>query len=238
MHRSRRTMIVRILAGVFVISPAAMGSAAKGFLASYGGTPYTDARNPKSSQQVPGRVQCALYDQGGERIAYHDKDAINHGSGELNAPDGSYLHEFRRYEGVDISYTKFGNAPDRIDDSPFNQILPPANQLYVGWTEPGEWFNITVNVREAGAYAVSLLYTSNRGGSIAMDVDGVPSTTELKIASTYNAADPVAWRQWHHWNVAYNLAALTLPKGKVLLTVHIVSGGQMNLAYFDMRKVA
>ena len=236
MHRNRRTMIVRILAGVFVMSPAAMGSAAKGFPANYTGTPYTDARHPKSPQQVPGRVQCALYDRGDERIAYHDYDAVNHGSGELNPPDGSYLHEFRRYEGVDISYIKFGNAPDPIDDNPFNKVVPPANQLYVGWTEPGEWFNITVDVREAGTYAADLLYTSHRGGSIAIDVNGKPSSGELKIASTYDPADPVGWRQWHHWNVAKNLASLSLPAGKTLLTVHIVSGGQMNLAYFDFRR--
>jgi hypothetical protein len=213
-----------------------MGSATKGFPASYKGTPYTDARNPKSPQQIPGRVQCALYDRGDERTAYHDKDAINHGSGELNPPDGSYLHEFRRYEGVDISYVKFGNAPDAIDDNPFNKVVPPANQLYVGWTEPGEWFNVTVNVREAGTYVADLLYTSHRGGSITIDVNGKPSSGELRISSTYNTADPVAWRQWHHWNVATNLAKLSLPAGKTLLTVHIVSGGQMNLAYFDFRR--
>jgi hypothetical protein len=230
-------MIVRILAGVLVMSPLATSSATNNFPASYKGTAYTDARNPNVLQEIPGRVQCALYDQGGEGVAYHDTDAANHGSGELNKPDGSYLHEFRRHEGVDISYTKFGNAPDRIDDSPFNMVLPPPDQLYVGWTEPGEWFNITVNVREAGAYAASLLYTSNRGGSIAIDVNGVPATAELNIPSTRNPADPVAWRQWHHWNVAYNLAVLTLPAGKTLLTVHIVSGGQMNLAYFDMRRL-
>jgi len=56
------------------------------------------------------------------------------------------------------------------------------------------------------------------------------------IVSTYNAADPLAWRQWHHWNLAPEIAKLRLPAGKTVLTVHIVTGGQMNLATFDFKK--
>jgi prepilin-type processing-associated H-X9-DG protein len=158
---------------------------------------------------------------------------VNHGSGELNPADGSYLHEFRMKEGVDISYTKFYNTPDAIDDSPWTVVMPPANQFYVGWTEPGEWFNITVDVELAGDYMADLLYTSNRGGTISIDVNGKPASGEITIPTTFNEADPVAWRQWHHWNMAPRLVRLQLPVGRSLLTIHIVSGGQMNLAWLD-----
>jgi hypothetical protein len=50
---------------------------------------------------------------------------------------------------VDTSYTKFNRKPHPIDDNPFDKIVPPADVPYVGWTEPGEWFNITVIVTEA-----------------------------------------------------------------------------------------
>ena len=46
----------------------------------------------------------------------------------------------------------------------------------------------------------------------------------------------LAWRQWNHWNLAPGLARLKLPKGKSVLTVHIVTEGQMNLATFDFKK--
>ncbi len=36
-------------------------------------------------QIIPGRIQCEWYDSGGEGIAYHDKDSINHGSGHLES---------------------------------------------------------------------------------------------------------------------------------------------------------
>src|ERR1700744_5465677 len=93
-------------------------------------------------QTIPGRVQCEFYNVGGEGIAYHDSDSINNGSGKLNPVNGNWLNEFRMGEGVDISYTK----PHGIDDNPYSRVKPEMNQLYVGWTKPGEWINYTVKV--------------------------------------------------------------------------------------------
>jgi hypothetical protein len=202
------------------------------FLAQYKGVPYEDARHSGGAQAIPGKVYCAYYDSGGEGVAYHDSDAKNNGSGALNPADGSYLNEFRMSEGVDTSYTKFGKDP-QIDDTEFDRVKPPADMLYVGWTVPGEWFDITVDAKKAGWYAADLLYTSNRGGAIALDVNGAPATGPLTIESTYDAKDPVAWRQWHHWNVAPHIAKVKLERGRNVITVHIVAEGQMNLAYFD-----
>jgi hypothetical protein len=181
-------------------------------------------------------VLCAYYDLGGEGVAYHDTDPQNHGSGELNPADGTYLNEFRIHEGVDTSYTKFDRKPTPFDDNPFDKIVPPRDLLYVGWTEPGEWFNITVDAAQEGNYAADFLYTSNRGGTISIDVNGKDATGPLQIATTNDPADPVAWRQWHHWNLAAKLFKLHLSKGKNVLTVHILTGGNMNLAYFDFKQ--
>jgi hypothetical protein len=211
----------------------ATGSASAQMPANYQGTPYTDTRHTAAPQKIPGQIDCAFYDAGGEGVAYHDSDAKNNGSGGLNPADGTYLNQFRMHEGVDTSYTKFH---DQIDNNPFNVIQPPENQLYVGWTEPGEWFNITVDVARAGVYAADLLYTSNRGGTISLDVNGKDATGPLTIQSTANPADPIAWRQWHHWSLARNLVKLRLPAGRNLLTVHILTQGNMNLAYFDFRR--
>lgn len=220
---------------VFLIGTTAFGGQKEGFPKSYKGTPYRDSRVPGGAQKIPGKVFCAHYDLGGEGVAYHDTDAKNHGSGELNPADGSYLHEFRINEGVDISYTKF-KLPAVIDDNPFNKVVPEENLLYVGWTEPGEWFNMTVDAAEAGDYAADLLYTSNRGGTISVDVNGAAGSP-LALVSTADSADPVAWRQWHHWNVAKGITDLKLNKGKNLLTVHILTEGNMNLAWLDFKKL-
>ncbi len=206
------------------------------FLSRYAGVPYHDSEFHGGQQKVPGRVLCAYYDLGGEGVAYHDTDPQNHGSGELNPADGSYLNEFRMHEGVDTSYTKFHRQPTLIDDNPFNKVVPPAGLFYVGWTVPGEWFNITVDAAKAGTYGADLLYTSNHGGTISIDVNGNDATGSLQIPTTYDAADPVAWRQWHHWNLASQLFKVTLRKGRNVLTVHILTEGNMNFAYFDFKQ--
>jgi hypothetical protein len=221
---------------VFLVFIAIAGAAYKlDFLVHYKGKPFTDALHPAGEQKIPGRVECALYDVGGEGVAYHDTDAANHGSGELNPANGKYLNEFRKGEGVDTSYTKFKLDP-QIDDNPYDLTVPPGNQLYVGWTEPGEWFNITVNVEKRALYTADLLYTANGGGTISLDVNGKPATGPITIPSTNNPADPLAWRQWHHWNTLPGVAKLKLWHGRNVLTVHVLSGGNMNLAYFDFRK--
>ena len=226
-----RLSCVSSLAALFLIVAVSDSSAVDHD--KYQGSPYHDSRYQGGAQRIPGRVECAYYDLGGEGVAYHDTDAKNNGSGALNPADGTYLNQFRMDEGVDTSYTKFH---DEIDNNPYDVVQPPENLLYVGWTEPGEWFKISVEVAQAGVYDADLLYTSNRGGSISVDVNGKIGTGPLMIQSTFNAADPIAWRQWHHWNIAKGLVKLRLPKGRSVLTVHILSGGNMNLAYFDFKK--
>ena len=135
-------------------------------------------------------------------------------------------------EGVDTSYTKFH---DEIDNNQYDLALPPEKQLYIGWTAPGEWFNMTVAVEQAGVYTIDLLYTSNRGGIISLDRNGKPLVSSINIFSTRNDKDSIAWRQWHHWNIMTNMAEVELPKGPCVLTLHIVTEGNMNLAYLDFK---
>jgi hypothetical protein len=221
----------------FIAGLMAPNACSQSFLSQYRGAPYQDSRYSGGPQKIPGRVLCAFYDLGGEGVAYHDIDPKNHGSGELNPADGTYLNEFRIHEGVDTSYTKFHRKPDRVDDNPFNKVVPPEDLPYVGWTEPGEWFNITVNVTHSETYAADFLYTSNRGGTISVDVNGKDATGPVQITTTNDPADPLSWRQWHHWNLASQLFKVRLSEGTNVLTVHILTLGNMNLAYFDFKRV-
>jgi hypothetical protein len=199
----------------------------------YKGKPFQDSVYRGGPQKIPGMVYCAYYDLGGEGVAYHDNTATNLGSGVLNPADGTYLNEFRMNESVGISYVKLH---DDIDDNPYNVVPPPDKLLYVGWTEPGEWFNLTVDVEAAGVYTFDLLYTSHQSGTISLDLNGMRLSEALKIGSTFNTAEPLAWRQWHHWNLAKNVARVKLPKGVSVLTVHILTEGNMNLGYLDFRR--
>ncbi len=105
----------------------------------YQGKPFEDGQHRTGPQVIPGRVQAALYDLGGEGIAYHDLDPANHGSGELNhQPEHCeknvpvHVCYFREGEGVDISYVKM-----LADLNHPNRVAPDWQQLYIGWTEDG-----------------------------------------------------------------------------------------------------
>jgi hypothetical protein len=202
---------------------------------SYQGKPFHDSRYSGGAQTIPGRLQCEYYDFGGEGIAFHDSDSINSGSGRLNPADGSYLHEFRINEAVDISYTKFQNPP--IDNTPYNLAEQQKDQLYVGWTKPGEWTKYTVNVKTAGTYQLGIMFTSNKNGKISLSVNDLDATGPLSIPSTFVAADTVPWRQWHHWNYLDNIAKINLKKGEQTITIHTVETGEMNYDYINFKQV-
>jgi len=79
------------------------------------------------------------------------------------------------------------------------------------------------------------MYTASGDGSISMDLDGKQLAKELKIPSTRNDKDPLAWRQWHHWNRIDSLVTVKLEKGIHVLTLNTVTHGNMNYDYLDVK---
>ncbi len=191
---------------------------------------YVSEPYSRKLQQIPGKIECELYDRGGEGDAYHDTDTINNGSGKLNPANGNFLNEFRMDEGVDISYTK-GKS---IDSTIYNKVQPELNKLYVGWTAPGEWVKYTVLVKESGEYKVDLMYTANGDGVIALEVDGAEALT-AKVPTTFDEADTIPWRQWHHWNRT-SLGRIRLSKGPHILKLKTVDHGNMNYDFLEFKK--
>ncbi|MBL9135342.1 MAG: hypothetical protein JNK85_05720 [Verrucomicrobiales bacterium] len=193
----------------------------------YQGRPFTDPFHKMGPPNIPGIVQCALYDQGGEGISYHDTDALNNGSGKLNLEPGHqrshaapYIWHFRRDEGVDLSFVK-----DWADLNHTNRVSPHINQFYIGWTENGEWCNYTVNVLHAGTYRIRCLYAFQTN-VVRFDLNGVPAA-ECRL--------PVATASYHHWDLA-DIGTIRFPTtGRQLLTFHYTKGN--NFAYFEFLPV-
>jgi hypothetical protein len=205
-----------------VVVAAVHSTANAGLPTGYAGQPFHDAVHTSGAQVIPGKVECAFYDMGGEGIAYHDSDAINHGSGELNREPAHqrphatpYFWSFRDPEGVDISYVK-----DFADLNHTNLFIPATNQLYIGWTTNGEWCHYTVNVKAPGAYRIKALY-SYQANTVSFDLNGKPAAV---------CRLPVATASWHYWNFA-EIGSIKFPEaGLQLLTFHYVWGN--NFAYF------
>ncbi|MBK6281356.1 MAG: carbohydrate-binding protein [Draconibacterium sp.] len=114
---------------------------------------------------------------------------------------------------------------------------PEKDQHYAGWTEPGEWINYTIKINKTGKYSIGIMYTASGDGGIALDLDGKPLTSELKIPSTRNDKEPVDWRQWHHWNRIDSLTTVKLKKGVHVITLKTVSHGNMNYDYLDFKLI-
>lgn len=188
-----------------------------------------EERTLKPGQVIPGRLECAFYDLGGEGVAYHDTTPINTLSAVLNQqaihqrPHATAYHwNFRRDEGVDISYVK-----DFADLNHTNSANPPINQLYIGGTEDGEWCNYTVEVKKAGAYRIVGAYGNIAGMKpLRFSIDGKPAV---------ECPCPVVTAGMHRWT-REEIGTITFPEaGRHLLTLFYQRG--YNLGYFDFQEV-
>jgi hypothetical protein len=197
----------------------------------YKGKPfYDDTLGFKGPQVIPGRVELAYYDFGGEGIAYHDSTAVNDGS-KLNHQCFDYgchrrpgvpwhIAFFRENEGVDISYTK-----DWADYKKPNVVEPMVNQLYIGWEANGEWTNYTVDVKSPGTYRIITVYANDDNNS------------ELWLNNKFACKLylPKNTGYYHQWDQA-TIGEIQFPStGVQLLTLKYNRGP--NLAYLDFVKV-
>lgn len=102
------------------------------------------------------RLEAENFDQGGPDVAYHDTDSINQG--------GAY-----RSEDVDLQ-------PTTDTGGGFN----------VGWIEPGEWLEYTIEVAAAGTYQLRFRTARAPAGSSTLRVlvAGVDKTGNVTIPRT------------------------------------------------------
>jgi len=203
--------------------------AATGFAqipADYKGKPFQDSAFTRGAQAIPGRIELAYFDLGGEGIAYHDTTPENEGAklnhevhdyGSHQRPGiPAYLAFFRENEGVDISYTK-----DWADFNHPNKVDPAVNQLYIGWESDGEWTNYTVDVKAPGKYKIITVYGYKDN----------KSSLWLNNKKAVDLVLPEDTGNWHYWTQA-TVGEITFPKsGLNLLTLKYNAGS--NLAYFD-----
>ena len=206
----------------FILHGSAQQNKQNNIPAGYKGKPFKDSLYKKGPQWLPGRVELAYYDLGGEGVAYHDTTPENEGS-KLNHTEGhwrpgipAYIAFFREKEGVDISYTK-----DWADFNHPNKVDPAVNQLYIGWQEDGEWTNYTVYVNRPGKYRIISVYGYQDNKS-ELWLNGVKAVNLFMPENTGN---------WHNWTQA-TLGEISIPKGGLnLLTLKYNKGS--NLAYLD-----
>lgn len=183
----------------------------------YKGKPFEDEKYKDGAQSIPGCVECAYYDLGGEGVAYHSMDnktntllTKNMGANDLNLQENhhrpqsnAYYWTFRKDDTMSTSYTK-----DFVDFTSKNLYQPKFNQLYLGWTANGNWTNYTVNVKKAGKYKIFAVY-SNKPNTVKFSINNKPAAVcKLPRDTGY----------YHHWNRA-EIGEIEFPEaGLQLLT--------------------
>ncbi|HWB58534.1 MAG TPA: hypothetical protein VG733_03540 [Chthoniobacteraceae bacterium] len=210
-----------------------------GVPSDYKGKPFEDEKYKDGPQSIPGTVECAYYDLGGQDVAYHANDPNdatipskkNYGGNDLNLKEehhrpqsNEYYWTFRKDDLMSTSYTK-----DFVDFTTKNLYQPKFNQLYIGWTANGNWANYTVNVKKAGKYKIVAVY-SNRPNYIRFSINNKPAAVcKLPLDTGY----------YHHWNRA-EIGEITFDEaGLQLLTFHFDAPampdkrGGNNFAYFE-----
>ena len=106
--------------------------------------------------QIPGKIEAEHYDEGKAGVAYRDNDVKNSGV------------DYRGPTQVDIE-----KRPDA------------SNGHGIGWTRKGEWLHYTVEVKEAGTYAIEMPVASNKmGGLFHLEIKGLKITESIRIPDT------------------------------------------------------
>jgi beta-glucosidase len=159
---------LRALLAVAALSALSLTGAATSAYAA-GGTPFGG-----TAAAVPGTVQAANYDTGGQGVAFN---AIA-GNGSANG---------YRTDGIDLeaSADTQDTTGGGVDD--------------LGWTTPGQWFDYTVNVATAGSYTVSFrvsspygitdaLHIANAAGANLSGAVAVPNTGGFETWTTVTAS--------------------------------------------------
>jgi beta-glucosidase len=162
-RRPRRRPAFRALLAVAALSalslvsvPTAAHAAAS---APFGGT----------AAAVPGTIQAANYDTGGQGVAYN-----------VTATNGTVTSY--RSDAIDLETTA-----DTLDTT------VPGGAYDIGWTTPGQWFNYTVNVATAGTYSVAFRVSSPYGITDALHIANSSGTNLTGSVAVPNTGGYETW---------------------------------------------
>ena len=137
--------------------------------AGYSLTPPGEAAFGGTAAEVPGTVEAANYDTGGQGLAYN----VNSVNGTAN----SY-----RSDGVDLETTS---------DTTGTTGAGAADNL--GWTGSGQSFRYTVNAAGAGTYAVSLRVASPSGATDGLHIANLSGSN---LSGNINVPATGGWQTW------------------------------------------
>jgi hypothetical protein len=188
--------------------------------APYAGKPYDG-----KPQTAPGIIQAEYYD-----VAPGDKNGIAYNR------RGEPKSDSNRATGDSVGLATIGS--DHVSTTGEKQNV---GDIYVGWTDPGDWWKYTISVKEAGAYAFGGHFAAGaKGAKISVTFTplkpaGAPVTTgPFEIPTTAGFQPGV--EVYHVWELLDNLAKVELQPGLYVMTVKVEAVAGLNIDYYSLTR--
>lgn len=143
----------------------------------------------KSIASIPGIVEAENFDKGGEGFTFHDSDSNDEAKSNYRSDN----------EGVDIKKASNGG-------------------YVLGWTSLDEWYEYTVDVKQAGKYSCDAVVSSGLSGSgfnVGIVENGkVTNLWKMNVPQTGN-------NSWDTYKTISNTTLKELKEGKQVIRISI-----------------
>ena len=183
---------------------------------TYAGKPYNG-----KPLAIPGTIQAEEYDispNAANDVTFHYKGTPKK-SPNRTSPDS-------------IMVAGFGSGHVSTDGKPED-----PKQVYVGWTQPGEWLKYTVQVDQPGTYVFGGKMSAGGKGAKISATFAPSSITTGPVEIPTTAGFQPGVEVYHVWETLDKLAEVKLPAGTYVMTIKIESpNAGMNFDYFTFTK--
>jgi hypothetical protein len=206
---------------------AALEGGVNGIPAGYKGMPFKG-----TPLLIPGTVHASDYDLGGPGVAYCHGNAADCAQGIVTSdwrPPSTPIYR-PLSDNAGLCHMNAGEP----DNTTTGQLVMPQD-VYICYVATTEWLKYTVEVTEAGTYAVGGQMAVPMGVTISLDFGGGLSTGTfpLPVSPTQACKCP---ETYHSWETVSGLATVTLPAGTYVMTLTVLSA-QFNPDFLTFTKM-
>ena len=167
-------------------------------------------------RRIPGIIQAEEYD-----IAPAGVDGVTFHYG------GPTRNAHLRTTGDGIALARFGAGHVNLKGEPEN-----PDQIYVGWTQTGQWMKYSVHVQQTGTYRLGGHFAAG-GKDAILSVTFTPEIKTGPMAIPTTAGYQPGVEVYHVWETLDDLADIRLPAGDYVMTIKVENAGGMNIDYLS-----
>jgi MYXO-CTERM domain-containing protein len=190
----------------------------------YKGTPYMG-----TPQAIPGRVELANLDVGGEGVTYHADHRRANAKAEGYSPLSGDDYRPTELDLPDICSTNVKPPPDSWDKAGGLPYPTAAKEhwYYMGLAHAVDWVKVTVDVKKAGKYWMSSNWASPNGTmhfQVYFNDGSAPAAagdTKLDGPMKADVNLGAGTGDYHIWKAYPHFAMVELTEGVQVMTFHL-----------------